>query len=66
MKYIVKRNNETIDEIVYNHYGKVLGYLEMVLKINICLYMENIYLTQGLTLELPDIKVQAQNRVNLW
>ena len=66
MKYTVKRDNEILDEIVYRNYGSSFGYLELVLSANTFLYTENIYLKQGLIIELPEVKKEAQSRVSLW
>lgn len=66
MQYTVKRDNEILDEIVYKHYGSSFGYLELVLNANTFLYMQNVYLKQGLVIELPEIKKEAQSRSTLW
>ncbi len=66
MKYVVKRANETLDEIVYRNYGSSFGYVELVLQTNIFLYEQGIYLKQGLVIELPEVKKEAQGRVTLW
>ncbi len=66
MQYKVKRDNETLDEIVYRNYGSSFGYLELVLQANTFLYMQGIYLKQGLVIELPEIKKEPQDRVRLW
>lgn len=65
MKYIVKRDNEILDEIVFNYYGVSLGYIELVLETNILLYKENIYLRKGLEIELPELEIKPQTREKL-
>ncbi len=66
MKYIVKRSNETLDEIVYKNYGSSFGYLEQVLKANSFLYTQGYYIKKGLEIELPEIKKERQSRLTLW
>jgi phage tail protein X len=66
MLYIVQRENETLDEIVYTAYGSSFGYLELVLNANTFLYNQDIYLTQGLIIDLPDVRKDSQTRVSLW
>lgn len=66
MKYIVKRDNEVLDEVVYKNYGSSFGYLELVLQTNMFLYTQGFYLKQGLVIELPEVKKEAQGRVTLW
>lgn len=66
MKYIVKRDNEVLDEVVYKNYGSSFGYLELVLQTNMFLYTQGVYLKQGLVIELPEVKKEAQGRVTLW
>jgi phage tail protein X len=66
MQYIVKRIDETLDEIVYRNYGSSFSYVELVLQTNIFLYEQGIYLKQGLVIELPEVKKEAQGRVTLW
>lgn len=66
MQYTVKRDNETLDEVVYKNYGSSFGYLELVLNTNTFLFTQGIYLKQGLTIELPEIKKEAQSRATLW
>ena len=65
MQYVVKRANETLDAIVYNYYGESFGYLELVLSANIFLYEQDVFLTEGLIITLPDIELKTQNRVKL-
>jgi phage tail protein X len=65
MKYVVSRNNEILDAIVYNYYGESFGYLEMVLSANTFLYEQEIFLTEGLIITLPEIELKTQNRVKL-
>ncbi|MDR2008102.1 MAG: tail protein X [Alphaproteobacteria bacterium] len=66
MKYIVKRKDETLDEIVSKNYGSSFGYLELVLKANPFLYTQGVYLKVGLAIELPELKKEAQSRIALW
>lgn len=73
MQYEVKRVDETLDEIVYRNYGSIFGYIELVLRANTFLYTQGIYLKQGLVIELPEVKKEAQSvkkeaqsRVVLW
>lgn len=66
MKYVVVRNDETLDEIVFKNYGSSVGYLELVLQANTFLYTQDVYLQIGLTIELPEIKKEPQNRAKLW
>ncbi len=66
MQYTVKREDETLDEIIYNYYGSSLGYLELVLEANVFLYKEDIFLRKGLILELSDIQKEPQDRISLW
>lgn len=66
MEYKVIRDNETVDQIVYRFYGSSYGYLELVLKNNVFLYKEGIYLTKGLVITLPEEQKEAKARVTLW
>lgn len=66
MQYTVKRDNETLDEIVYKNYGSSFGYLELVLSANIFLYTQGIYLKQGLIVELSEIKKEAKSIEKLF
>lgn len=66
MKYKVSRDDELLDEIVYRNYGSSYGYLELVLQANTFLYMEGVYLEEGLVIELPEVKKETQSRSTLW
>lgn len=65
--YVVTRNDETLDSIVYHFYNGEFGFLEQVLAANVFLYQQDIFLTQGLTINLPDLPaLQTQQRISLW
>jgi phage tail protein X len=66
MQYTVKRNDETLDAIVYKQYGSSFAYLELVLAANQFLYEEECFLKVGLSIELPQIIVEPKSRVTLW
>lgn len=65
MKYIVKRNDELLDEVVYNYYGESFGFLEQVLLANTFLYTQGVYLKEGSIINLPEVEVKAQAREKL-
>ena len=66
MKYIVKTENETLEQIVYNYYGSIFGNIEQVLLANRKLSSLNVnsnlkmlnkqyfYLPVGTEVLLPD------------
>lgn len=65
--YKVKRNDETLDSIVYNFYNGEFGYLEQVLATNVFLAEENTFLTKGITIYLPDLpSTKTKARISLW
>lgn len=64
--YEVIREDETLDEIVFNYYGASFGYLEKVLDVNDFLVSEELYLPVGTTIILPQLEEQAEEREALW
>lgn len=66
MKYIVKRDDEVLDLIVYNQYGSIHGNLEVVLNINKHIFDDLVFLQIGTEIELPEIDNIAKIRTALW
>ncbi len=64
--YEVIREDETLDEIVFNYYGASFDYLEKVLEANDFLVSEELYLPVGTTIILPQLEEQAEERETLW
>ncbi len=60
--YEVIREDETLDEIVFNYYGASFGYLEKVLDVNDFLVSEELYLPVGTTIILPKLEEQAEEK----
>ena len=67
MKYITKQN-ETLDQICYNHYNQASGTVEKVLAANPELAYYGVKLPAGLVIHLPDNleTVSIRSAVKLW
>lgn len=66
MQYIVRRDNELLDEIIYNTYGIISGYLEQTISLNKDIE-QNIFLPINTVIELLDIKEQeVVQQIKLW
>lgn len=67
MSQIVKsRQNDTVDLIVFRHYGTRTGAVEAVLQANTHLASQGAVLPLGLDIVLPDLAPAAERRLNLW
>lgn len=65
MEYIVKRDDELLDEIVYKYYGTSFNNLETVLQANTHLYKQGIYLAVGTKIILPNTEIKPREREKL-
>lgn len=67
MSQIVKsRQNDTVDLIVYRHYGLREGAVEAVLEANQHLGAQGAVLPLGLDIVLPDLAPATERRLSLW
>jgi len=65
-EYITK-DNETLDYIVWRHYGATAGILERVLDANRHLVQYDAALPAGVKITLPDITQPSNtNKIKLW
>lgn len=61
------QQNDTIDALVWRHYGRTAGIVEAVLLANPGLADQGAILQHGTTVTLPDITPPPQKRlVQLW
>jgi phage tail protein X len=66
MEYITK-DDETLDQICFKHYGVTNGILEIVLTSNPHLSESDVFLKGGLTVFLPPLERQVNKEtVRLW
>lgn len=67
MTIYISKDGETLDHIVWRHYGKTDGILEQVLTQNRHLAKYGAILPAGIKITLPDIIQDTnKNKIKLW
>ena len=67
MKVYRTIKDDTLDEIVFNHYGSVKGYIEKVLEFNRGLADYGDYFEAGIEIKLPDLKLEEEQKIiTMW
>ncbi len=67
MSQYITKDGETLDYIVWKHYGKTDGILEQVLVINRHLARFDAVLPAGVVITLPEITQPSNNnKIKLW
>lgn len=66
LEYITKEG-DIIDKIVFDKYGDVKNYLQIVLDMNRGLAKEGPILRAGIKIKLPEIKIKNEKEsITLW
>lgn len=68
MVTIVTKEGDMVDEIVFQHYGSISGYLEKVLELNRHLASYGPVLPSGIKIKLPEIEEIKTDKkeISLW
>ena len=68
MVTIVTTEGDMVDEIVFQHYGSISGYLEKVLEVNRHLAKYGPVLPAGIKIKLPEIEEIKTDKkeISLW
>lgn len=64
---VLARQNETLDALIWRHYGRTPGLTEQVLQVNPGLADYGPFLPHGLAVELPELTQTAiKQTLQLW